>query len=82
MPDFTYDGPGVRFYTEGRDAQGRNLGEVEPGDIRDLERAPDQWWHETTDEAGQAPGADGGTGSGPVPPSAPAPVPVPAAPGQ
>ena len=50
MPDFTYSGPGARFYPEGRDAAGQNIGEVQPGDIRDLEQAPDGWWHETTDE--------------------------------
>lgn len=37
-------------YTEGRDAQGHHLGLVNPGDIRDLDEAPDQHWHETTDE--------------------------------
>lgn len=50
MPDHTYSGPGDRVYPETRDARGQHLGMVEPGEIRDLDQAPDHLWHETTDE--------------------------------
>ena len=50
MPDFTFHGPCPLNYTEGRDAQGRNLGLAVPHEIRDLDEAPDHWWHESTDE--------------------------------
>jgi hypothetical protein len=50
MPDMTFHCTYALNYTEGRDSAGHHLGLVEPGDIRDLDRAPDQHWHETTDE--------------------------------
>lgn len=50
MPDMTFHCPYALNYTEGRDSAGHHLGLVEPGDIRGLDAAPDQWWHETTDE--------------------------------
>jgi hypothetical protein len=50
MPDMTFHCTCALNYTEGRDSAGHHLGLVEPGDIRDLDEAPDQHWHETTDE--------------------------------
>jgi hypothetical protein len=50
VPDFTFCYPQPMTYTEGRDAAGRHLGTVRPGDIRDLAEAPDHMWRETTDE--------------------------------
>lgn len=83
MPDFTYSGPGVMFYPETRDATGHHLGAVCPGDIRDLDKAPDQWWHETADDerteaaakARQAedPASEGETGDADEAPEAPEP---------
>ena len=43
MPDYTYLGPGERFYDR-KDAQARNVGAVQPGDRREFDEAPDQWW--------------------------------------
>jgi len=53
MPDFTYLGPGERFYDR-RDAQARNVGTVRPGDRREFDAAPDQWWA-LTDGGGSVP---------------------------
>ena len=50
MPEYVSTAPYGLNYTEGRDLQGRNLGLVQPGDIRDLDEPPDQWWREATDE--------------------------------
>ena len=87
MPSFTFSAPYALAYTEGRDAQGHHLGLVNPGDIRDLTEAPDQHWHETTDEdraalaARDAAQEDGESGSGDEA-AEPAPEPdQPAAPG-
>lgn len=48
--DYTFGCTYPLAYTEGRDSAGHHLGLVQPGDIRDLDQAPDQHWHETTDE--------------------------------
>jgi hypothetical protein len=44
MPDFRYAGPGTRTYPETRDRYGVLVGTVEPGDVLELDEAPDQWW--------------------------------------
>jgi hypothetical protein len=44
MPEFVFAGPYGTTYPETRDARGAHLGTVEPGDVRDLDAAPDQWW--------------------------------------
>ena len=95
MPEYVSTAPYGLNYTEGRDLQGRNLGLVQPGDIRDLDEPPDQWWREATDEdraaqdAGDEPAggagndaADGGGGAPETPetPETPEPDPEPAPP--
>lgn len=60
MPTFRFDGP-ARDYPFTRDAQGQNLGRVEPGDEREFEQAPDQWWVPADGETPD-PAAEGGTG--------------------
>lgn len=50
MPDFTFDGPYTYRYPELRHSDHTPVGEVQPGDIRDLAAAPDHMWRETTDE--------------------------------
>ena len=66
MPEYVSTAPYGLNYTEGRDLQGRNLGLVQPGDIRDLDEPPDQWWREATDEdrAAQDAGDEPGGGDG------------------
>lgn len=44
MPEHFYAGPSAGHYPMGRDAQGLPIGAVEPGDIRDLDDAPDPSW--------------------------------------
>lgn len=48
--DLVFRGYGDFTYPEGKDANGRNLGLVRVGDIRDLDGPPDRWWREATDE--------------------------------
>ncbi len=52
MTDHVFEGHYPSVYQEGRDATGRHLGEVEPGEIRDLDpdALPDHQWREATDE--------------------------------
>jgi len=50
MPEMIFAGPCALHYPENKDAQGRNLSLVQPGDIRDLDGPPDHWWREATDE--------------------------------
>lgn len=69
MPEYESTAPYGMTYPESKDAQGRNLGLVQPGDIRDLDEPPDQWWREVTDEdrarlAADEAGADAGDEDG------------------
>jgi hypothetical protein len=52
LTDHVFTGHYASVYQEGRDAAGRHLGEVEPGEIRDLDpdALPDHQWREATDE--------------------------------
>jgi hypothetical protein len=50
MAEYVYADLVPRTYPEGRDAQDRPVGTVEPGDIRDLEEAPDYFWRLATGE--------------------------------
>jgi hypothetical protein len=50
VPEYVNTAPYPMAYPESKDAQGRNLGLVRPGDIRDLDEAPDRWWREAADE--------------------------------
>lgn len=50
MPEMIFAAPYPMHYPENKDAAGRNLALVEPGDIRDLDGPPDHWWREATDE--------------------------------
>jgi hypothetical protein len=87
VPDFTYQGPGERVYPESRDSRGVNLGLVTPGDIRDLDEAPDGMWLPLSEDEELPDGQDGPPGDGPdggepeAPvPAGPAPAPPAAAP--
>lgn len=44
MPAFVFSGLIPTDYPFAKDAQGQNLGRVEPGDEREFDEAPDQWW--------------------------------------
>lgn len=90
MPPFRYIGPGSRFYPENRDALNRPVGAVEPGDEREFDTAPDQWWAPAQDNAQDEPGgeqagapdetaASSETGALAAPDEAPGPVPAPPA---
>jgi hypothetical protein len=54
VPDMTFKCSQALEYTEARDAAGARLGLVVPGDIRDVVKAPDHHWYETTDEDREA----------------------------
>lgn len=65
MPSYEFTGPDSRYYPEGRDASGRHLGNVEPGDIRILDEPPaDGHWTPVT---GTADGPHEHPGFGDVP---------------
>ena len=44
MPAFRFTGLVPFVYPESRDALGRNVGQVEPGDVREFAEAPDYMW--------------------------------------
>lgn len=44
MPLHVFTGPIPYQYPDSRDTSGIHLGEVEPGDVRDLDAPPDRWW--------------------------------------
>jgi hypothetical protein len=84
MPAYEYSGPGSRVYPESRDASGRNLGTVDPGDRRFFDDGPpDHLWAEVTgdppaDDEDANPEDEAGTAEGgalvpqpgqPVPPA-------------
>ena len=48
MPEFVFRGLVPVTYPETRDALGVHLGTVEPGDVREFDKAPDQWWPSST----------------------------------
>jgi hypothetical protein len=89
MPGYIFTGPYESVYPESRHADGSNVGTVEPGEIRDLNEAPDHLWRLATDEdrsaraaalmaraAGTSEGAvDSGQPAPPVPGAAPKTVP-------
>lgn len=54
MPDYTFRGPGPHTYPEARHSDHGTVGEVWPGEIRDLPSAPDHMWQETTGEDREA----------------------------
>lgn len=69
MPSFIFCGPYPTAYTGGRDANGRNLGLVEPGDIRLFDDSPpDRYWtpelppREDGDEGGDPGGSERAAG--------------------
>ena len=68
MPNFTFTGLTERVYPESRDAYGVPLGLVKPGDVLELDQAPDQFW--TPYEAGQG-GTEGESGERPADPETP-----------
>lgn len=93
MPAFRFVSPQAMAYTSLRDEHDVHLGQVNPGDVRDLGEAPDQWWvpaegHDDDrgeDKSGIDEDTDGGSGtpegSAPDPAAEPDPAaPVPAPP--
>ena len=58
MPAFTFSGLVATVYPFDRDATGQPLGEVQPGDVRDLDKALDWQW------VAVEPGGDGSGGGG------------------
>lgn len=50
MPELIYTGSTPWYYPATRDARGILLSEVKPGDIRDLDEAPDRQWRPVTGE--------------------------------
>ena len=64
MPSYEFTGPEPRYYPEGRDASGRHLGNVEPGDIRILDDPPaDGQWTPVIAPHSDGDEDRGGTGS-------------------
>jgi len=41
---YRFAGPGPYYFPASRDARGVPLGDVQPGDVRDLDEPPDGWW--------------------------------------
>lgn len=67
MPAFVFSGLIPTDYPFAKDAQGQNLGRVEPGDEREFNQAPDQWWVPAEPGSGGTesdpdPGDEGGAG--------------------
>ena len=61
MPEFVFRGLVPVTYPETRDALGVHLGTVEPGDVREFDKAPDQWWAPVTSSRDKpAPAAEPG----------------------
>jgi hypothetical protein len=50
LTDHVFTGPYPVTYAVGRDARDLPLGDVEPSEIRDLDKAPDHQWREATGE--------------------------------
>jgi hypothetical protein len=89
MPSYRFVCPQAMAYTGLRDEHDVHLGQVNPGDVRDLNEAPDQWWvpaeGQDDDRREDKSGDDGsGTPEGSAPdlaaeseadPSAPVPAP-------
>jgi hypothetical protein len=44
MPAFEFTGPVAQVYPFTRDARDRPVGEVQPGDVREFDEAPDRMW--------------------------------------
>jgi hypothetical protein len=53
MPGYRFTWPTALTYPENRDAAGFPLGLVNPGDVRDLDEAPDHLWLPLSDEEEQ-----------------------------
>ena len=69
MPLYKFAGPISYYFPASRDARGVPLGDVQPGDVRDLDEPVGQWWV----PAGDSPAAE----PEPVPEPASEPAPVP-----
>jgi len=87
VPEFVFTGPYASHYPEARDAAGRPVSDVEPGDVRDLDGPLDQWWQPAGGggQDGSPPAGGEAQQEGSAPPSPdpdapqPAPQPVPPA---
>ena len=44
MPLYRFAGPTPYYFPASRDARGAPLGDVNPGDVRDLDEPVGQWW--------------------------------------
>jgi hypothetical protein len=72
VPAFTYTGLTERVYPETRDSWSVPLGLVKPGDVLELDQAPDQFWTPYEDDGtGEGAGQDGTEGEGGEPPADP-----------
>jgi hypothetical protein len=50
MPGYIFTGPYESVFPESRHSDGSNVGTVEPGEVRDMDAAPDHQWRLATDE--------------------------------
>jgi hypothetical protein len=83
VPELIYTGLTDWYYPATRDARGILLSEVKPGDIRDLDEAPDRQWRPVTgeDRAAAPEAEDAAAATEPAAPASPVPAgPVPAPP--
>jgi hypothetical protein len=75
MSAFQFSGPIPYQYPDSRDTTGIHLGEVSPGDVRDLDEAPDRWWVPAGEGEGDGPGELAGAPAGSPAPDGPQPAP-------
>ena len=74
MPRYRFAGPGPYYFPASRDAHGAPLGDVNPGDERDLDEPVGQWWVPADDDA-PAVEAEAAPEPEPVQPDGPQPAP-------
>jgi hypothetical protein len=58
MPLYRFAGPGPYYFPASRDARGVPLGDVQPGDVRDLDEPVGQWWVPADGEPPPGPESD------------------------
>ena len=84
MPLYRFAGPTPYYFPASRDARGAPLGDVNPGDVRDLDEPVGQWWvpadSQGVSDEDRARAAMEAAGEPPAEPPAPdGPVPAPPA---
>lgn len=75
MPSYEFQGLTSFVYPETRDAAGRPLGTVNPGDVRDFGAAPDHMWSAVAGGEQEMPADVEAPGEDKAPPEEPAPQP-------